>query len=309
MDRLPQILLVAGIGFFGLSFVVSGLYPWLITDAQHPMATLEELARFVPRTFKELKEAHPVAFDEAFPQAREAHLDRDIPAVVADEVLRRRDANEPEIPAAELEQRVRARSQSAWEAAYAQALRRGRDVYVAEACWHCHSQYVRPVANEELRFGPVREPRHDNNALQRPVLWGTRRVGPDLTHEGGKRSNDWHVAHLWDPESTSPDSIMPPFPWFFREGWQIRRTINADAAERGGLPEEMSHPYPGLYDSEAGAREAMERLKATLPSNLEEEKESMFVARARGPGEPALALITYLQWLGTWEPDREEAGR
>ena len=69
---------------------------------------------------------------------------------------------------------------------------------------------------------------HDNNALQRPVLWGTRRVGPDLTHEGRLRSNDWHVAHFWDPQSVSPGSVMPPYPWFFREGWEVRRSIDPD---------------------------------------------------------------------------------
>jgi len=95
------------------------------------------------------------------------------------------------------------------------AIRRGRDVYVGEACWHCHSQYVRPVSNESLRFGPVSTAAEYQNEMQMPVLFGTRRVGPDLTREGGKRPNDWHAAHFWSPPDVVPVSVMPRYPWFF----------------------------------------------------------------------------------------------
>lgn len=98
---------------------------------------------------------------------------------------------------------------------YGDALLLGRDVYVAEACWHCHSQYVRPVGNETLRYGPVSTPGEYNTVLQLPHLLGTRRVGPDLSREAGLRSNDWHFAHLWDPVSLVPDSVMPRYPWLF----------------------------------------------------------------------------------------------
>src|SRR6185295_3592603 len=79
-----------------------------------------------------------------------------------------------------------------------QALRRGREIYIGEACWHCHSMFVRPVSNESLRFGPVSTADEYQNEMQMPVLFGTRRVGPDLTREGGKRSNDWHAVHFWN---------------------------------------------------------------------------------------------------------------
>jgi cbb3-type cytochrome c oxidase subunit II len=98
---------------------------------------------------------------------------------------------------------------------YGDALLQGRDVYVSEACWHCHSQYVRPVGNETLRYGPVSTPGEYNTVLQMPQLLGTRRVGPDLSREAGLKSNDWHFAHLWDPRSTVPDSVMPRYPWLF----------------------------------------------------------------------------------------------
>ncbi len=99
--------------------------------------------------------------------------------------------------------------------AYRQGLIRGRDIYVAEACWHCHSQYVRPVSNEVLRYGPVSTPGEYENLLQLPQLFGTRRVGPDLIREGGKRTNDWHFAHFYNPRSVEPQSVMPGYTWYF----------------------------------------------------------------------------------------------
>ncbi|HEY5599182.1 MAG TPA: cbb3-type cytochrome c oxidase subunit II [Candidatus Manganitrophaceae bacterium] len=102
-------------------------------------------------------------------------------------------------------------------ASYAEALRLGRDIYIAEACWHCHSQYVRPVANEPLRYGPVSVASEYQNELQMPHLFGTRRVGPDLIREAGVHSNDWHVAHFYDPPSVQPGSVMPSYRWFFAE--------------------------------------------------------------------------------------------
>jgi hypothetical protein len=101
------------------------------------------------------------------------------------------------------------------EASFGEALRLGREVYVAEGCWHCHSQQVRPVSAEDQRWGPVSHAREYLNELQRPVLFGTRRVGPDLVREGARRSNDWHLAHFHRPTSVVPLSVMPEYPWFF----------------------------------------------------------------------------------------------
>ena len=100
-------------------------------------------------------------------------------------------------------------------ASYAEALELGRRVYVGEACWHCHSQQVRPVSKEELRWGPVSRAEEYQNVLQRPVLFGPRGVGPDLSREGGRKSNDWHLAHFYKPVSVVPTSVMPEYPWFF----------------------------------------------------------------------------------------------
>jgi cbb3-type cytochrome c oxidase subunit II len=101
--------------------------------------------------------------------------------------------------------------------AYQDGLRRGRDLYVREACWHCHSQYVRPVSGESLMYGNVSTPGEYENELNRPQLFGTRRVGPDLTREAGKRTNDWHFVHLYNPKAVEPASIMPGYTWYFDE--------------------------------------------------------------------------------------------
>ena len=124
----------------------------------------------------------------------------------------------------------------------AEALRLGRQVYVGEGCWHCHSQFVRPVSNESRRFGPVAKTEEYDNELQRPVLFGTRRVGPDLSREGGRRGNDWHAVHFFNSRSVSTGSPMPAYPWFF-----------------DGSPDK--------------------------------------------PNRRGLALMTYVQWLGSWLPE------
>ncbi len=125
-------------------------------------------------------------------------------------------------------------------ASYAKALRLGRDVYVREGCWHCHSQFVRPVSNEDQRFGPVSTPTEYQNELQLPQLFGTRRVGPDLIRTGGKYDNSWHYDHLKNPPALVPGSVMPTYPW--------------------------------LFDAQGD------------------------------PTQNGMALVTYLQWLGTWPP-------
>jgi cytochrome c oxidase cbb3-type subunit II len=122
---------------------------------------------------------------------------------------------------------------------FRRALLLGRDTYIAEACWHCHSQFVRPISNEDQRFGKVSYALEYRNEMFLPHLLGTRRVGPDLIREAGRRGNDWHAAHFYDPRIVSPASVMPRYTWFF--------------------------------DGEL-------------------------------PNERGIAMITYMQWLGSWIP-------
>lgn len=91
--------------------------------------------------------------------------------------------------------------------------KRGRAVYIREGCWYCHSQYIRPVTGEDLRWGPVSQ--RGEYAYDVPHLFGTRRIGPDLTRIGRKYGDDWHFAHHWDPRTVVPDSVMPVFPWLY----------------------------------------------------------------------------------------------
>jgi cbb3-type cytochrome c oxidase subunit II len=100
-------------------------------------------------------------------------------------------------------------------ASFRSALKAGRDQYIAEACWHCHTQYVRPVSNEDQRFGKVSWAGEYRNEMFLPHLFGTRRVGPDLIRESGRHGNDWHAAHFFDPTLVSPASVMPRYSWFF----------------------------------------------------------------------------------------------
>ena len=89
----------------------------------------------------------------------------------------------------------------------------GRQVYIREGCWYCHSQYVRPVTGERRRWGPVTQA--GEYAFDMPHLFSTRRIGPDLSRVGLKYSDEWHLAHFWDPRMVVPDSIMPRFAELF----------------------------------------------------------------------------------------------
>ena len=100
-------------------------------------------------------------------------------------------------------------------AGYTPLEHRGRQVYIREGCWYCHSQYVRPVTGEDLRWGPVSQA--GEYVYDQPQLLGTRRIGPDLLRVGRKYGNDWHAAHHWDPRDVVPDSVMPRFPWLYKD--------------------------------------------------------------------------------------------
>lgn len=87
----------------------------------------------------------------------------------------------------------------------------GFDIYVREGCSLCHSQMVRPFRWETLRFGPyslAADAQYDH-----PFVYGSRRIGPDLSHVGGKYPDAWHVQHMRDPRSVVPTSLMPAYPW------------------------------------------------------------------------------------------------
>ena len=87
----------------------------------------------------------------------------------------------------------------------------GRDVYVSEGCYNCHSQMIRPFVSESLRYGPPSLA--GESVYDRPFQWGSKRTGPDLARVGGRYTDEWHLAHLINPQDLVPESNMPGFPW------------------------------------------------------------------------------------------------
>jgi cytochrome c oxidase cbb3-type subunit 2 len=87
----------------------------------------------------------------------------------------------------------------------------GRDIYVREGCYNCHSQMIRPFRSETERYGPYSVA--GESVYDRPFQWGSKRTGPDLARVGGLYSDDWHVIHLVNPRDVVPESNMPGYPW------------------------------------------------------------------------------------------------
>ena len=87
----------------------------------------------------------------------------------------------------------------------------GRDVYVSEGCYNCHSQMIRPFRSETERYGPFTTA--GETVYDRPFQFGSKRTGPDLARVGGRYSDDWHRLHLMDPRALVPESNMPAYPW------------------------------------------------------------------------------------------------
>jgi cytochrome c oxidase cbb3-type subunit I/II len=113
---------------------------------------------------------------------------------------------------------------------YSELEQLGRQVYILEGCWYCHSQFVRPVTGETRRWGPVSEA--GEYAFDVPHLFSTRRIGPDLTRVGLKYSDEWHLAHFWDPRMLVPDSIMPRFVGLFDVPSERVTIVDDDAGNK-----------------------------------------------------------------------------
>jgi cytochrome c oxidase cbb3-type subunit 2 len=92
----------------------------------------------------------------------------------------------------------------------------GRDVYIREGCYNCHSQMVRPFRAETLRYGPYSTA--GEFVYDHPFQWGSKRTGPDLHRVGGRYSDEWHRVHLINPRDLVPESNMPAYPWLARAG-------------------------------------------------------------------------------------------
>ncbi len=142
----------------------------------------------------------------------------------------------------------------------------GRDVYISEGCYNCHSQMIRPFQAETLRYGPYSVA--GEFVYDRPFQWGSKRTGPDLARVGGRYSDEWHRIHLNNPRDLVPESNMPAYAW-----------LNRKMADAEAMPAKMSalrtlgHPYT-------------------------DEEIANSIAEVKGKTEMD-AVVAYLQVLGT----------
>ena len=111
----------------------------------------------------------------------------------------------------------------------------GRDIYMREGCAVCHTQMVRPFRAETERYGPPST--SGEHVYEHPFLWGSKRTGPDLARVGGRYSDEWHRAHLYNPRDVVPESVMPSYPWLFENKVDGRTTPRKlEALRMVGVP-------------------------------------------------------------------------
>jgi cytochrome c oxidase cbb3-type subunit 2 len=172
----------------------------------------------------------------------------------------------------------------------------GRNIYVREGCYNCHSQMIRPLRDEVERYGHyslAAESMYDH-----PFQWGSKRTGPDLARVGGKYSDDWQRQHLNNPRSVVPGSIMPGYPWLAETELDAKH-IGADMTVQA----ELGVPYSS--DMIAHAQDDLRTQASNDPAALDELDKRYPKAVARDfDGQAsqlteADALIAYLQLLGT----------
>ncbi|HBB79016.1 MAG TPA: cytochrome-c oxidase, cbb3-type subunit II, partial [Pseudomonas sp.] len=124
----------------------------------------------------------------------------------------------------------------------------GRDLYIREGCVGCHSQMVRPFRAETERYGHYSVA--GESVYDHPFLWGSKRTGPDLARVGGRYSDDWHRAHLYNPRNVVPESKMPSYPWLVENSLDGKHTAKKMTALRT-----LGVPYTD--EDIAGARDAV----------------------------------------------------
>jgi len=159
----------------------------------------------------------------------------------------------------------------------------GRDIYIREGCYLCHSQWVRPMRAEVLRYGEWS--RAGEYQYDRPFLLGSRRMGPDLHRLGGKYPDAWHYEHMRDPRSTSPGSVMPPYPWLLDDAYDPEDVqASVRALKKAGVP----------YSQEEVAG-----VEASLKTQAQAIVESLAGAGIETQSDREIvALIAYMQRLG-----------
>jgi cytochrome c oxidase cbb3-type subunit II len=172
----------------------------------------------------------------------------------------------------------------------------GRNIYVREGCYNCHSQMIRPLRDEVERYG------HYSLAAEsmydRPFQWGSKRTGPDLSRVGGKYSDDWHRAHLDEPRSVVPGTVMPRYPWLAKTELDY-----AHIADDLKVQTTLGVPYTAEMISSAKADVAAQA-SADEAASADVLKRYPKAQARDFDGDPKVvteadAIIAYLQVLGT----------
>jgi cytochrome c oxidase cbb3-type subunit I/II len=159
----------------------------------------------------------------------------------------------------------------------------GRDIYIREGCYTCHSQMIRPFRDEVARYGEYSKA--GEFVYDHPFQWGSKRTGPDLAREGGKYPDSWHYNHMFDPRSMSPGSIMPQYVWLLDN----KLDTSATAAKIRAM-KTLGVPYAEGYDKIANIE--LMRQADSIAANLKKDK-------IETPSDAEIiALIAYLQRIG-----------
>lgn len=180
----------------------------------------------------------------------------------------------------------------------------GRDLYIREGCVGCHSQMIRPFRSEVERYGEYSK--SGEYVYDHPFLWGSKRTGPDIHRLGGKYSDNWHFNHMYDPQSTSPGSIMPAYQWLFDN----KAMDFSDIEKKMQVMVTLGVPY--TEEDIANAKESIRNQSQKIEENLMNDpdfvknyQEGKIQAEAQGKEfvpmseREITALIAYLQRLGT----------
>lgn len=169
----------------------------------------------------------------------------------------------------------------------------GRDVFIAEGCYTCHSQMIRPMRFETVRYGDPST--LEESAFDHPFQWGSKRTGPDLAREGGKYPNLWHYRHMVDPRAITPGSNMPPYAHLENERLDLARTGDKmRALSKVGVP----YSEAQMAAAESDAREQGRTIAEDLA------KEGAHVE----PDTQMVAVIAYLQRLGKPPAEKKNVG-